>query len=1531
MRKLKDDKKIKWTENYTEKTDYLKNMYEDIVGPNSYWRFEGKQIDGNGEWYVVISPAGVYGEHERKFFAGIRKLPDKWPAGGKKFDSLVDAFTYAHDTWGVPKPKSLPRYSGQDLVGIGRRIDDWKEEHEDVIEREVEKQDKESSSGKDIVKEAMGTRVHNKGGCAWHHSDFSDLDYIYRGDMEICEQIDIGYSRLLRLAVTGANRVLQGVDIPRSEFRPYDFPTFRMDDVAQEDNVALSQALRSEERIAHIYNHIMNLARNAPVPTEAVQNAAHRPSDFINVRRSTRRLRWHPRSRFMQGLYILLGGRGEYRNFEAERANDADYRRLLAGLVAYSERKENQRQFERISAGRNLPDSFSCCFRRSAIEKAIHDSSVTRERECAEYRGRYGLDADVPEEQIPINHFIEYSRTDGHVRMATVAPYRSGRDWNKTWSFSPELLQGDSYNQIITSLCGNDEERQNAVSAPLREALIREFSNPENSVNMERQDNVDPERDFRNRFRNVFGRILQNLGLQQLDFDPVRGAGTFAKKCEGRLISTMQTENGMGHVRVKSGHELSRFYSAIGKFYAGVKTVHSNTMGAGMFFQKLNNAEEVVLINSSNTGIEYQTLIRNIRNRYQGHQDILERMMAAANAVTVLDVDRRTGRTRRVPAADAGREVTPHDFYIACRNSGYSIYPGEIFDIFNNPEQRMRLIDRSAVEAMEVESTRERMTKFMDENNVDHLTVPQACHVIQTNERGEQIQVPSMSSDIALALDFIDNNSSSDFFNAINMSFHFQVQDDRSGIESAGLALDLFGHWQYINSVVSRIWDLRAISPDVYVRFMKGNMIPAEMPEEQRRQVMEHLDNYRFDDAKNAIEAYFTGIKQNSPNGYVMGGLSSLNFDSYINVKRQRWEREQRQAGLPTHERVLRRGREVDGNSLFVLNEEEQRIQNDPLNSITGRVQDITDIMDKMRTYVLGEIGKEAVGGRMGDVVTPEARAMMISGMRFVVPTDFENMEFLEESENSIQRRPGTGVNGSELVTDDNSVLDVQVIGEDNEPLGYISVGDLLLTQKYPSDIQRVYAKAASSVYSLERMSIKQNKGAASPTRLEDYSNEFEDGEPHLEEATRTDRHYNEFVNEVTMGLHNIFSIPHRIVNGEVRYDFTLAGSEEVTSRYLAERYINRLRNRILNIHEPFGRTRRISEELLQAIGRMHDFIDNGGAALDAVIREVTRRAARNDNPIWWRENGRVEYMADEEISIPSLLIDQNAIQQAAARGVPPSEQAAEATRIKEVAKKIIKRDAFHAMLQGRAEILMQPLDQQIRNQIINVVNLAPQIEGEARNVAVGIPEDIDMNEEEREALERAIDNEEDEIDRQIQEDIAVPEEEIAEEDLFEDEADAEREEAIQDGDVPPGPGAEIVGEEDGEPDAVIAPVAEPPVAEEPAPPAQEEPPVAEPDQQRPRPVVAPQPRRRPLPRVRPRNVPRRDAPRPARPQDQPDAGGGLMDDEEFNIQASSKVRGIMKESIVRMAKSSIRLAKEGKMDKALEIKKIIKRYIEEE
>lgn len=123
------EKDIEWKEVYTDKTLFLKEQFDATVGPGSYFRFEGKDAGSQDSYYCIIGPAKVH-KPRAKFFAGVRKLPATFSAGGKYFDSMDAAAKYARDTWGVPTPSSLKPYTSAKLYGISDRIKEWKEERE---------------------------------------------------------------------------------------------------------------------------------------------------------------------------------------------------------------------------------------------------------------------------------------------------------------------------------------------------------------------------------------------------------------------------------------------------------------------------------------------------------------------------------------------------------------------------------------------------------------------------------------------------------------------------------------------------------------------------------------------------------------------------------------------------------------------------------------------------------------------------------------------------------------------------------------------------------------------------------------------------------------------------------------------------------------------------------------------------------------------------------------------------------------------------------------------------------------------------------------------------------------------------------------------------------------------------------------------------------------------------------------------------------------------------------------------------------
>ena len=126
---------IKWKEVYTDKTSFLKEQFNSVVGPGSYFRFEGEDLDDGDEYYCILGPAKIK-KPRAKFFAGVRKLPATYSAGGKYFDSMDTAAKYARDTWGVPTPSSLKPYTSAHLYGISKKVDDWKSKREKSKEEE---------------------------------------------------------------------------------------------------------------------------------------------------------------------------------------------------------------------------------------------------------------------------------------------------------------------------------------------------------------------------------------------------------------------------------------------------------------------------------------------------------------------------------------------------------------------------------------------------------------------------------------------------------------------------------------------------------------------------------------------------------------------------------------------------------------------------------------------------------------------------------------------------------------------------------------------------------------------------------------------------------------------------------------------------------------------------------------------------------------------------------------------------------------------------------------------------------------------------------------------------------------------------------------------------------------------------------------------------------------------------------------------------------------------------------------------------
>ena len=78
---------------------FLKKQFHDVLGPGSYFRF--KAMIQILEMNILLSLDQLkYINQRLNFFAGVRKLPADFSAGGLYFHDLKEAMEYAVDTWG---------------------------------------------------------------------------------------------------------------------------------------------------------------------------------------------------------------------------------------------------------------------------------------------------------------------------------------------------------------------------------------------------------------------------------------------------------------------------------------------------------------------------------------------------------------------------------------------------------------------------------------------------------------------------------------------------------------------------------------------------------------------------------------------------------------------------------------------------------------------------------------------------------------------------------------------------------------------------------------------------------------------------------------------------------------------------------------------------------------------------------------------------------------------------------------------------------------------------------------------------------------------------------------------------------------------------------------------------------------------------------------------------------------------------------------------------------------------------------------
>jgi len=121
-RKRIKDRGIEWKEHYHERSQKLKERFERDLGQGSYKRWEGHDYTTNSDYFVVVGPA-LTKEGKKRFFSGVKKLPDDpkapvYAPSGEYFSTIEAAFSHANDKWGIIFPKGVPHYTMEDLARI---------------------------------------------------------------------------------------------------------------------------------------------------------------------------------------------------------------------------------------------------------------------------------------------------------------------------------------------------------------------------------------------------------------------------------------------------------------------------------------------------------------------------------------------------------------------------------------------------------------------------------------------------------------------------------------------------------------------------------------------------------------------------------------------------------------------------------------------------------------------------------------------------------------------------------------------------------------------------------------------------------------------------------------------------------------------------------------------------------------------------------------------------------------------------------------------------------------------------------------------------------------------------------------------------------------------------------------------------------------------------------------------------------------------------------------------------------------------
>ncbi len=118
-RKRIKDRGIKWEPRYRERSEKLKKRFDKQLGHMAYIRWEGHDYTTDSDYFIIMGPS-LTKEGKKRFFAGIKKLPDDpkakiYAPSGEYFTNSISALSHIVEKWGVQFPRGAPKYTTEQL------------------------------------------------------------------------------------------------------------------------------------------------------------------------------------------------------------------------------------------------------------------------------------------------------------------------------------------------------------------------------------------------------------------------------------------------------------------------------------------------------------------------------------------------------------------------------------------------------------------------------------------------------------------------------------------------------------------------------------------------------------------------------------------------------------------------------------------------------------------------------------------------------------------------------------------------------------------------------------------------------------------------------------------------------------------------------------------------------------------------------------------------------------------------------------------------------------------------------------------------------------------------------------------------------------------------------------------------------------------------------------------------------------------------------------------------------------------------